>query len=85
MDYKGFNLEIAQPSQFQPLRLPPIDLPQIVVPYMHIGDSFELMRFEFEESSEYSKLLRGYPKRISEKRDLEISNPASETIELPIS
>jgi hypothetical protein len=64
-DYRGKTIEIERPSQFNPVGLPSLREPHIVVPSMHIGDSFELLRFRFEETSDYTEILRTFPKRRS--------------------
>jgi hypothetical protein len=64
-DHKGTIIEIEQPSEFSPVGLPSVRQAQIVVPWMHIDDSFELMRFRVEETSDYTKILRTFPKRRS--------------------
>ena len=62
-DYKGRKISVSRPSQYILCGLPPLRVPQIIVPSMHIGDSTELMRFAYVESSEYVELWRDYPKR----------------------
>lgn len=62
-DYKKRELKINYPSQYGLCGLPSIHQPQIIVPSLHIGDSSELLRFQFEEISDYVKMWRGYPKR----------------------
>ncbi len=62
-DYKGRGITINQPSQYRLCRLPSIHEPQIVVPSLHINDSSELMRFTFEEISDYVKMWQDYPRR----------------------
>ena len=62
-DYREKEITVSQPSQYSMCKLPSINLPQIIVPWIHIGDSFELMRFQFEETSDYVEMWREYPKR----------------------
>lgn len=62
-DYRKREITVGRPSQYSVCRLPSIRVPQIIVPWMHIGDSFELMRFELEETSDYVEMWREYPKR----------------------
>ena len=57
-DYRGRIFEVIQPS-WSAL---PVDQPIIVLPCMHVGDSIELVRFKFEETSEYVELWLDYPK-----------------------
>lgn len=62
-DYKGREIVIQTPSNCRGCRLPSILHPQIIVPCIHIGDSYEIMRFKFQESSDYVKMWEQYPKR----------------------
>jgi len=62
-NYRGGKIAINEPSQYRLCRLPSFKQPQIIVPWMHIGNSVELMRFQFEEISDYVKMWREYPKR----------------------
>jgi len=62
-DYRGREITVKLPSQYGVCGLPSSHQPQIIVPIMHIGDSPELLRFEFEETSEYVEMWRDYPKR----------------------
>ncbi|HCX89684.1 MAG TPA: hypothetical protein DHT43_04015 [Deltaproteobacteria bacterium] len=62
-DYRGRQIIVNRPSQYSLCRLPSLHWPQIIVPWVHIGDSVELLRFQFEEISDYVKMWRGYPKR----------------------
>jgi hypothetical protein len=64
-DYRGREIEIVAPSQYEACNLPSALQPQIVVPWMHIGDSLELLRFRFEETSDYVEMWRDYPKTIT--------------------
>ena len=62
-NYRQREITVGQPSQYSVCRLPSTRAPQIIVPWMHISDSFELMRFQFEETSDYVEMWREYPKR----------------------
>lgn len=62
-DYIGRETTVKLPSQYSVCGLPSSHEPQIIVPSMHIGDSAELLRFEFEETSEYVQMWKDYPKR----------------------
>lgn len=37
--------------------------PFVLIPRIHIGDSAELIRFEFEETSKFTEMWRNYPKK----------------------
>lgn len=62
-DYRGREIPVRRPSQYDLCGLPSLRRPQIIVACMHIGDSSELLRFKFEEISDYVEMWRGYPKR----------------------
>jgi hypothetical protein len=62
-DYKGKEITIRVPSQYEACRLPRLGRPQIVVPSIHINDSSEILRFEFEEKSDFAQMWKDYPKR----------------------
>lgn len=62
-DYRGREIKLSGPSQYRVCGLPSIRVPQIIVPCMHINDSFELLRFQFEEVSDYVEMWEDYPKR----------------------
>jgi len=63
-DYRGREIAVRRPSQYTLCGLPPLTVPQMIVASMHVGDSSELMRFAYVESSEYVDLWRDYPKRV---------------------
>jgi hypothetical protein len=62
-DYREREIKINPQSEYLSCGLPSIHTPQIIVPWLHIGDSLELLRFQYEEISDYRKMWRGYPKR----------------------
>ena len=62
-NYLGRKIRIAQPSQCIQCRLPNPFVPQILVPSIHVGDTNEIVRFKFEETSNYVKMWKDYPKR----------------------
>lgn len=64
-DYRGREVTLSEPSQHRVCRLPSVSAPQIIVRCMHIGYSSELMRFSFEETSDYVDMWRDYPKRLA--------------------
>lgn len=62
-DYRSREVAVRLPSQFDGCRLPSLMGPQVVVRSLHIGDSPEMMRFRYEEESDYTGLWRGYPRK----------------------
>lgn len=73
-NYKGSEVYIAEPSQFQLCNLPPYTDPQIIVPSIHIANSSQFIRFRIDENSDYANicavpLLRLdslYPEKVKE-------------------
>jgi hypothetical protein len=62
-NYCGSEVNVPDPSAFSGCRVPGFGCPQIIVPMIHIGDSFEPIRFSFLERSEYGQRWTGYPRR----------------------
>ena len=84
-DYKAREIQILRPSEYDVCGLPPPGVPAVVVPWMRMGDSTMTIRFEYQESSDYSSLWKDYPKRRTRfdplsQADLDES-PASEVRE----
>lgn len=66
-NYENEETLLLSSDQFYSCCLPRFEKPVVIVPCMRIGDSAEIMRFEFEESSNYTKIWENYPKRRKEK------------------
>jgi hypothetical protein len=79
-DYRGRTVEVRVPSQYPACRLPSLRKPQVVFRCARIDDSVELLRFEFEENSEYVMKWRDYPKRLPRTVTAELQ-PAGVAIE----
>jgi hypothetical protein len=62
-DYARRDVAVHRPSPYTRCDLPPITGPLIVVPALHVGESTEVIRFAYEETSDYVAMWRGYPKR----------------------
>ncbi len=75
-NYDRESISIVRPSQYWSCNLPSLSRPQIIVPYMHIGDSRELIRFEVQESSDFVEMWKNYPK----KRIRSASDKADESL-----
>lgn len=82
-NYSGKEITVNQPFQYSACRLPSIRVPQIIVPWMHIGDSLELLRFQFEEVSDYVEMWREYPKRRTRITDEELQKSSTSEQEEP--
>ena len=62
-NFKGSFLEIKQPTEYELCHLPKLDKPLILTSLLHVGDSIQVMRFEFEEDSDFSEMWRNYPRK----------------------
>lgn len=76
-DYKNSEICLIQSNQFLSCGLPSFEKPIVIVPCMHIGDSAEFIRFEFEESSNYTAMWKNYPKkRINDEKPMKSLGPS---------
>jgi hypothetical protein len=64
-DFRGREIRHLLPSLFGACRLPGLGGPIVVVPWMHVGDSAELLRFRFSEGSRFKDMWKQFPKRRS--------------------
>ena len=64
-DYRGREIQIPRPSEYDHCGLPSPRVPSVVVPWIRIGESCAMMRFRYQESSDYASMWEGYPKRRS--------------------
>ncbi len=62
-NYRGRENQIRIPSQYNRCGLPLANVPLIIVPWIHIGDSVEFLRFQFKENSDFEEMWQDYPKR----------------------
>ncbi|NQV18766.1 MAG: hypothetical protein HQ534_09515 [Armatimonadetes bacterium] len=60
-DYKGNIINIQPTFEFIANKLISMRDPQIILPQVCIGDSLEVIRFKYNESSEYLKYWKGFP------------------------
>ena len=75
-DYKGRTIDLTPTSEFIANRLIGIRNPQIILPNVHIGNSLEVLRFKYNEPSEYLKYWKDYPlKKVKSKNN---ENPEKE-------
>ncbi|MEZ0454432.1 hypothetical protein ABTW24_22765 [Sphingobacterium thalpophilum] len=70
-DYKGRNITLQPTFEFSGSKLPGRRSPQIIVPILTIGNSQELLRFKFEESSSYLKFWKDFPRKKAKKKKKE--------------
>jgi hypothetical protein len=71
-DYKGRTINLTPTSEFIGSRLIGISVPQIILPNVHIGNSLEVLRFKYNEPSEYLKYWKGYPLKKGKNKDEKI-------------
>jgi hypothetical protein len=62
-DYKGTEVRFNRPSSFEACGLPDFNRPLIIVGSLRFGHSIEPLRFQYEESSDYVEMWRGFPRR----------------------
>ena len=62
-DYKGRVIKIIPTTEFLGSKLPDLRSPQIIVPILNIGNSQELVRFKYEENSDYLKFWKNFPRK----------------------
>jgi hypothetical protein len=60
-DYKGRKINVNPTSEFIGNNLISNRVPQIIIPGIHIGNSLEVLRIQYQEPSEYLKYWKGYP------------------------
>ena len=70
-DYKGRNITLQPTFAFSGSNLPASRNPQIIIPILNIGNSQELLRFKFEESSSYLKYWKNYPRKKNKSKKKE--------------
>lgn len=62
-DYKGREIGLQFSSQYAISIEHNLYRPQILVPLLRVGESFEILSFQYSESSEYERLWENYPKK----------------------
>lgn len=67
-DYKGRNITLQPTFEFSGSKLPSSRSPQIIIPILNIGNSQELLRFKYEESSSYLKFWKNFPRKKGNKK-----------------
>jgi hypothetical protein len=60
---RGKEIKVFRPSQFNACGIPSLDKPLIFFPYLHVDDSFEIVRYGIEENSDFKEIWENYPKR----------------------
>ena len=70
-DYKGRKINVNPTSEFIGSNLISNRVPQIILPGIHIGNSLEVLRIQYQEPSEYLKYWKGYPlKKLDETKEI---------------
>jgi hypothetical protein len=62
-DCNNREITLITSPQHNYCRFPDFSRPLVIVPGMHIGDSGELMRFHFEETSSYTEMWKDFPRK----------------------
>jgi hypothetical protein len=62
-DYKGREIELYSPSQHEVSIWRRKAAPTILVPWIHLGESIDILSFTYSETSEYEKMWENYPRR----------------------
>jgi hypothetical protein len=62
-DYRGRDVVMLAPTQHRLCGLPDLNEAGILMPAVHVGDSLDIMRFEYEEASDYATMWSDYPRR----------------------
>ena len=74
-DYKGRKITVNPTSEFIGSNLISSRVPQIILPGVHIGNSLEVLRIQYQEPSEYLKYWKGYPlKKHEEEKEIKESD-----------
>ena len=69
-DWDGREIIMIISPQHSYCRFPNFSNPLVIVPGMHIGDSGEIMRFRFEETSSYTEMWKNFPRRNHEYKEI---------------
>jgi len=62
-DWKGNTIKLKPLPQFSGSKLPGYKKPQVISSIINIGESCELLRFRYQESSEYLKFWKMFPRK----------------------
>lgn len=62
-DCRNREIELIISPQHNYCRFPNTSNPLVIVPGVHVGDSGELMRFHFEETSSYTEMWKNFPRK----------------------
>src|SRR5262249_11824344 len=63
VNYKGNHVVVSARSELGGVRLPRLDDHLIIVPWIRIAGTAEMLRFSLEGDSDYSQLWHGFPLR----------------------
>lgn len=65
-DYRNRIVQVYQPSQYVLSKLPKLRTPNLVLmPWLHVGESLDIIRFKCVETSDFTDIWSDYPKRRS--------------------
>jgi hypothetical protein len=86
VDYRGKTIVIEPMPQYLGNKLPNIRQPQIISPIISIGNSCEPIRFRYQESSDYLKFWKHFPKKKEFKKEIAANEllTENELVQLPL-
>lgn len=73
-DYKGRTINLTPTSEFLGSKLIGVYDPQIILPNVHIGNSLEVLRFKYNEPSEYLSYWKDSPLKKGKNKSEDIEN-----------
>ena len=62
-DFRGRTIGLDQPLHYPSSRMPSFNKTQVIMPWVRIAESSELLRFEYQEGSAFVDVWEGYPRR----------------------
>jgi hypothetical protein len=62
-DYRNREIELYLPPQYEVSIRRPTAAPTILTPWIHLGESIDILSFRYSETSEYARILENYPRR----------------------
>lgn len=74
VDYRGRKTTLYQPSELTSANIPPPHRPQVIFREARLRGSSEVLRFRFEEESDFVQMWRGYPRRVEGSKPTPQSN-----------
>ncbi|WP_391121102.1 hypothetical protein [Psychrobacillus sp. L3] len=66
INYKGQQINISTSSQYNLANLPNLEDTLVIMPAIRLENSNQYLRYRYNETSEYTKMYKGYPRRMIE-------------------